>query len=331
MKKKLVLIALGLVVVTGTLLLPVGGVASSSANEKEKGMDLGSHPATKPSQPQRLVFLHHSVGGQLLAEPGPNDEPAPSIHLTHPNGGGLRKALQAEGYEVNEASYGSAVGDKTDLFDWLPKFKTDMDKILRVTFNDRMYTGGEKNRIVMFKSCYPNSRFIGMGEAPGKPEGPELTVWNAKATLTVLLDVFRQHPDTLFVYVTAPPNAPVYGAEPVAKVLLRKVLRKPTTQETMASQAALARTFNNWVKSPEGWLKDYPLKNVVAFDFFDELTDHGASNLSRYPTGNGDDSHPSSQGQQKAAAAFVPFLNRAVHRAGLVPLGQPETSPGVAQ
>ena len=319
MNKTVILVAFGLVIVTGALLLPVGGEARSVTDAKAEGMDLSAYPATKPAQPLRLVFLHHSVGGQLLAEPGANDEPAPSVHTTHPNGGGLRKTLQAEGYEVNEASYGSGVGENTDMFDWLPKFTTDMAKIQSVALNDRVYTGDEKNRVVMFKSCYPNSRFTGMGEAPGRPEGPELTVWNAKATLSALLDEFKKYPDTLFVYLTAPPNAPVYGSEPLAKVLLRKILGKPTTSENMASQAALARTFNNWVKSPEGWLKDYPLKNVAAFDYYDELTDHGTSDFSRYPTGEGDDSHPSRHGQQKAAAAFVPFLNRAVHRAGLVP------------
>ena len=319
MNKKAIAAALGAVLVIGAVLLPVGGRASSNTDSRADNMDLSAHPTTKPSQPLRLLFIHHSVGGQLLADPGADNELAPSIHTTHPNGGGLRKALQAEGYEVNEASYGSHIGESTDLFDWLPKFKNDMDKILQVTFNDKVYTGDERNRIVLFKSCYPNSRFAGMGSEPGNPNGPELTVSNAKATMTALLIEFQKHPNTLFVYLTSPPNAAVYGAEPLVKVLLRKVMGKPTTGEMMASQAALARTFHNWVKAPDGWLKDYPLKNVVAFDFYDELTNHGASDFSHYPTGNGDDSHPSAAGQQKAAAAFIPFLNRAVHRAGLVP------------
>lgn len=317
MKKKLAIVAFALVVVLGALMLPVGGEAHSATQETVKGMDLSSYPATKPAQPLRLLFIHHSVGGQLLAEPGPQQDLADSIHITHPNGGGLRKALEAQGYTVNEASYGSAVGESTDLFHWLPKFTNDMDKVLKVTFNDQLYTGDEKNHVVMFKSCYPNSRFEGEGEAPGNPQGPELTLWNAKASFTALLEQFKKHPDTLFVYLTAPPNAPKYGSEPLVKVLAKKALGKPTTDEVMARQASLARAFDNWIKSPDGWLKDYPLKNVVAFDFFDVLTGNGASNFSRYPTGNGDDSHPARPGQQKAAAELVPFLNRAVNRAGL--------------
>ncbi|HNS97962.1 MAG TPA: hypothetical protein PKL73_13510 [Polyangiaceae bacterium] len=319
MKKKLAIAAVAVVAVLGTLLIPVGGKAHSIPDNKDKSMDLSSYPADKPSTPWRLLFIHHSVGGQLLADPGADQELAPSIHATHPNGGGLRKALEGQGYIVREASYESQVGDKTDLFDWLPKFRHDMDKVLRVSFNDQTTAENEKNRIVLFKSCYPNSRFEGLGQPPGNPDGPALTVWNAKASFNALLDEFRKHPDTLFVYFTAPPNAPVYGAEPLFKVLLRKVMRKPTTDEAMASQASFARSFNNWVKSPEGWLKDYPLHNVVVFDYFDLLTNEGASNFLQYPTGNGDDSHPSRAGQQKAAAAFIPFLNRAVHRAALTP------------
>jgi hypothetical protein len=81
--------------------------------------------------------------------------------------------------------------------------------------------------------------------------------------------------------------------------------------------ARLAREFNNWLAGKDGWLKDSTLTNVVVFDYYDVLTQHGASNWSRYPTGDGFDSHPSREGNQMAAKAFVPFLNRAVHRAGL--------------
>jgi hypothetical protein len=67
----------------------------------------------------------------------------------------------------------------------------------------------------------------------------------------------------------------------------------------------------------DGWLKDSGLTNVVVFDYYDLLTDHGTSDLSRYPTDNGNDSHPSHEGNVKATEAFVSFLNRAVRRAGL--------------
>src|SRR4030095_4478150 len=92
-----------------------------------------------PPQPLNLLFIHHSVGGQLLADEGPTggeSEGRLSIHLSHPNGGGLRRLLQHHGYRVHEASYSSAVGEHTDLFDWLPKFWNLMPTILTVRHQD---------------------------------------------------------------------------------------------------------------------------------------------------------------------------------------------------
>ena len=82
---------------------------------------------------------------------------------------------------------------------------------------------------------------------------------------------------------------------------------------------ALAREFNHWLSGEDGWLKDSHLTNVAVFDYYHILTGYGASDLSCYPTGGGFDSHPSREGNEEAAAAFAPFLNRAVRRAGLAP------------
>ncbi|MCU0691484.1 MAG: hypothetical protein MUF54_08785, partial [Polyangiaceae bacterium] len=208
-KKVIIISAFALLLLAGAMVLPIGGTVHSAAQPQQKvqGMDLSSFSSARPNRPLRLLFIHHSVGGQLLADPGPEQNLADSIHATHPNGGGLRKVLEQQGYQVHEASYGSVVGEDTDLFDWLPKFQTKMDRILKVSFNDRLLSGDERNDIVVFKSCYPNNRFASEGQAPGNPAGPELTVWNAKATLTALLAEFQKHPNTLFMYVTAPPTA----------------------------------------------------------------------------------------------------------------------------
>jgi hypothetical protein len=119
--------------------------------------------------------------------------------------------------------------------------------------------------------------------------------------------------------LTSPPVAPAAPKEPLIKWLAKRALGHPTAREAVDRQGELSRAFANWVKAEDGWLARYPKKNVAVFDYYDVLTDHGASNLSRYPTAADDDSHPSAVGNQKAAIAFVPFLNRAVRRAGLVP------------
>ncbi|MCP4800241.1 MAG: hypothetical protein GY893_09885, partial [bacterium] len=66
----------------------------------------------------RLLFIHHSCGGQLMAEQGEKIGGASGsgercIYDSHPNGGGLRSSLTTAGYEVHEASYESKLGQDT--------------------------------------------------------------------------------------------------------------------------------------------------------------------------------------------------------------------------
>lgn len=307
------------VALSATLFVPVSGAVVSQRGTAKGGpsMDLSMFSADPPREPLRLLFIHHSCGGQLLAPEGP-DRGDNCIYESHPNGGGLRDLLAQNHYEVHEVSYGSELGENTDSFDWLPKFKNKMDKVLSASRQDESYGDGKKNRVILFKSCFPNSKFVGEGSAPGKAAGPNLTVWNAKASLTAVLGELQKHPEVLYVYLTAPPLAPKPGRQPAWKWLAKAALGKGDAR-VLASSSELARSFNDWVKSPEGWLGGYAGHNVVVFDYFDVLTRGGASNLSAYPSGQGDDSHPSAEGNQRAARELVPLLNRAVHRAELAP------------
>lgn len=318
MKKKWVVLGMILVALGGVALIPIGGdMKEATVRDRATPMDFSTLSDAAPKMPLRLLFIHHSCGGQLLASTGDPKEEANCIYLSHPNGGGLRDLLNKQGYEVHEASYGSEIGENTDLFDWLPKFRDRMGKVLTVELNDKYYNDGRQNQIIVFKSCYPNNLFVDVGKDPGNPVGPELTVTNAKATLRMLLPEMQKHPETLFVYLTTPPIAPKGYTERLGKLVLKKILGRPSVAEVVSAQGRLARLFANWVVSPVGWLKDYPLKNVVVFDYYDVLTNHGASDLSCYPTESGIDSHPSRIGNEKVAAEFVTFLNRAVHRMGL--------------
>jgi hypothetical protein len=308
--KKLV-VGLGALALVGVgLLLPTGGgTADGGAVPPANGLspvlvsnDLSADP---PKSPLRLLFIHHSVGGRLLADAGPKEPIDNEIWRSHPEGGGLRTKLRAAGYDVHEASYGSVVGDKTDLADWLPKFRDQMDRVLAVDLNDRALPDGKRNQIVAFKSCFPNNLL-----------DSDAAVAEAKRQLSSLLPLFAARPDVLFVYLTAPPLAPAVESEAAWRSLARLVMGKPQPKARLAASGPRARAFNDWVVSPDGWLKDYAGKNVVAFDLYDILTD-GKSSFLAYPTGGGTDSHPSRAGNEKAAAAFVPFLNRAVRRAGL--------------
>jgi len=275
-----------------------------------KALDLSSYSSEKPREPIHLLFIHHSCGGHLFAEQGKEDGQS-CIYASHPNGGGLRKLLEENNYIVHEASYGSLIGDKTDICHWNAKFRDHMDKILVCSNQDEFFTDNTKNRIVMFKSCYPNNRVDSDGIAPGNPDSCEQTTANYKATYQSLLSYFSAQPDTLFIVLTAPALVqPRTGI----KSMIKSVLRPESSVDKVGLRA---RNFNNWLKDiDQGWLKDYSLNNVVVFDYYDILTDSGKSNWSMYPGGPGD-SHPTSKGNVKAAREFAPFINKAVQRMGL--------------
>lgn len=281
--------------------------------ERPVTMNLDAYSDAAPDVGLRLLFIHHSCGGQLFAPHGDEDVGEACIYDAAENGGGLRPMLEKAGYEIHEASYHSKIGHDTDIFHWLPKFRDQMDLVMKVDHQDTFFEDDRRHDIVMFKSCYPNNVFVGMGTAPGNPEGPELRVENAKAAYRELLPIFAKYPDKLFVAVTAPPK--VLLPESFAKSFVKRLLGRTT----LADSGVWARAFNSWmVDAEKGWLSEYPNKNVVVFDYYDVLTGHGQSNFSVYGSGaNGLDDHPSSEGNRAAAKELLPFLNRAVRRAGL--------------
>jgi hypothetical protein len=256
----------------------------------------GANP-NPPQKPIKLIFIHHSCGENWLAD----------------DHGGLGVALTKNNYFVSDTNYGwgpDSIGDRTDIINW-PEWFTGPSsrKYLKSLYTNSQkhadYTrniqdpGGE-NRIIMFKSCFPNSNIGGKpDDAPARGDG--LTVGNAKAVYNELLTYFSAHPDKLFIIVTAPP-----------------VLD--------GTYAANARAFNKWLVND--WLADYNGTNVGVFDFYNILTgsnhhhrfndgkiEHrigSRRNTLFYPTG--EDEHPSPKGNRKATREFVQLLNVIYHR-----------------
>lgn len=273
-----------------------------------------------PTRIMRLIFIHHSTGQAWLAD----------------DHGGLGKALKDNNYFVSDTNYGwgpDGIGDNTDLGNWWQWFRgPDSARYQTALLAEggqncdytRLGTAPEGgNEIVMFKSCFPNSALQGKASDPipdissnplrGESSGSDAhTVANAKGIYLDLLNYFRVRPEKLFVAITAPP------------------LSDPT-------YAANARAFNEWMVNE--WLKDYPLPNVMVWDFFNVLTSNGGNpqandlrresgnhhrwwnggvqhktdgggNILAYPS---DDDHPNAAGDAKATAEFVPLLNAAVH------------------
>ena len=288
--------------------------------------------ASSPAAPVKLIFIHHSTGGNWLADTG-----------SHENAGGLGRPLMENNYFVSATNYGwqaagDAIGDRTDIGNWWewfagPGSAATMAALYAESGQNigdfgpwpRLTDPGGENRIVLFKSCFPNSHLGGNpGDLPTTGDNPlrGLDAWagddihnvaNAKGIYNDILATFGTRRDKLFVVITAPP-------------LL--------SGDTDASHAANARAFNDWLV--HDWLDGYPHANVAVFDFFNVLTSNGGSptandlgaeggNHHRWRDGAiqhvhpldsdylayglAGDSHPTAAGGQKAAGEFVPWLN----------------------
>jgi hypothetical protein len=338
--KKIILMLIILVIVCSTALCinsapsapaPINQTTQPSAPPGNQPA-ISDKPVAPPAQPVKLIFIHHSSGENWLKD----------------TNGGLGIALRDNNYFVSDTNYGwgpvpkdgsDPIGSYTDIGHWWlwfhgPKSEEIMNDVYRESGQHASYSRlttdpGGKNRIIMFKSCYPNSNLRGNPEDPvpsidanplkGLDASSDYhTVANAKGIYLDLLSYFEQHQDTLFMVITAPPVSD-------------------------GKYSSNARTFNQWLVND--WLKEYPYKNVAVFDFYNVLTTNGGNakkndlgretgnhhrwwnndiqhmvdlsggphDTTAYPTGSGDD-HPSKAGNQKATAEFILLLNHAYNQ-----------------
>jgi PKD repeat protein len=280
-------------------------------------------PVRPPLNPVKLIFIHHSCGQNWLAD----------------ENGGLGIALRDNNYFVSDTNYDwgpDIIGSNTDIGDWWTWFRSPRSPVyLADLYNESGQTfpfsrlptdPGGQNRIVMFKSCFPNSNLRGDPTDPVPPIEENLlkantsdsefhTVANAKGIYIDLLEYFRTRPDILFVVIAAPPvSAP--------------------------ENSANARVFNQWLVND--WLAGYNQTNVAVWDFFNVLTTNGGDintndlnqttgnhhrwwnggiqhpvnlsfNTSAYPLSESDD-HPTRAGNLKATEEYTPLLNYAYNQ-----------------
>ena len=249
------------------------------------------------SENDDLIFIHHSCGENWLNN---------SLHA----------ALLAKDYidERNDITYGTVLtpdtgrnaslggtpGDNTDMNHWILWFNDYFNAILNHGCAD-----GE-NRIVMFKSCYPTNAIIGQG-VTGDPFSAEKTSRNYRAVFTYavgvteyihngkvykpLEEIFAENPNTLFIFVTAPPLC---------------------WADTDNIEASNARKFYTWLIND--WLVSYNtnnlgLNNVAIYDWFDFLAydnDHAthANMLKNEYGGSTGNSHPNDFANQQSTIDF---------------------------
>lgn len=222
--------------------------------------------------PTKMVFLHHSVGSGIL------------------NDGGLRDSLLEMGILAKSATYGSEIGEHTDICHWLPKFQNYIDKIIKFkSYPNKYYNDVGSNDIVMFKSCFPNSFIVGEGQEPGDPLSNEKTLANYKAVFNQLKSETAKNNKKLFIYLTAPPLTP---------------------EITSSKEANRAREFNSWLIND--FLPDYKestgFDNFIIFDLFNTLADSDNFLKPEYRVGRKGDSHPNAKAYKAAAQEFMEFF-----------------------
>ena len=255
-----------------------------------------------------LVFIHHSCGNdwllraldaQLLASNwiGPCSSITYGVDVSPDPG--RPDSLHRE----------RPPGDYTDMHHWIRWFNDYFEGI------KAFGRAGGQNRIVMFKSCFPNSNIAADGEEPGSPWAQARSLTNYKALFRhpagpgklytfqghdyrPLEQIFGQHPTTTFIAVTAPP---------------RHFAPKDATTD---AEAARARSFNTWLK--DEWLTAYKaaypgLNNVIVFDWFDFLAyaeDHPEhpNRLKAVYGGASGDSHPNRRAARESTEVFLQCL-----------------------
>jgi hypothetical protein len=288
---------------------------------KNMNKDKENINTASPDEVVNLIFLHHSCGKNLL-----DDE-----------SGRLGLLLAENNYFVSDTYYNwgpDKIGSKTDVGHWWTWFRgPDSSKYMQAVYNEKGIGPSEwkftrleegkkgENEVVLFKSCYPNSKFKGnISDSIPDISSNSLkdnncsseyhAVSNAKGIYIDILEYFRERQDKLFIVLTAPP-----------------------VQD--AKYADNARHFNNWLVNE--WLKDYPYHNVGVFDFFNVLTSNNGSihmsdvnkkdgnhhrilnnriehvteensSILKYPSSN-NDTHPNTVGNLKASSEFIHLLN----------------------
>jgi hypothetical protein len=220
---------------------------------------------------KHLLFIHHSVGENMLYE------------------GGLKDSLEAQGIGVHSVTYGSDIGQNTDMCDWVSKFNNYYPKMIKYDIRpDILYPDARENEIIMFKSCYPNSDITDEGMNPGNPLDKSKTIWNYRTVIEDLGKDFSKSPGKLFIYLTAPPMVP---------------------EQTSPENAARAKEFNNWVTNTFAteYRKKNDPSNFLVFDLFNTLADQNGflqADFRRSET----DSHPNAKGSIEASRCFMHFL-----------------------
>ena len=235
-----------------------------------------------PSTATRIIFIHHSCGGNWLSN----------------GNGNLGSELNANNYYVSESDYGwdaqteDNLGDYTNTDNWTMWFNDTKMPFVYASNNHSAYTTNSigrpagDNEIIMFKSCYPLSEV-------GASIDDEKAIYNS------LLSYFATHTNKLFVLITPPGEAAVESA-----ALTRQLCDWLVDKE----HGWLAGYAHKNVAVYDFYctLSETGSHHRIVDGIIEHVWDPGYDGNSPYHDG---DDHPNSTGNQKATEEFIPLLN----------------------
>jgi hypothetical protein len=230
--------------------------------------------STSRGELTNIVFLHHSVGHNLIEQ------------------GHLREQFALAGYDLwdqdyNEQGLHGPDGRQTGYGYNVPGDNTDPDGLARI-FSQKVYglplntlSGLLQHEVILFKSCFPVS---GISD--------DDTLAGYKSYYMSMRKVMDQHQDRLFIVLTPPPLNPD-GAHP--------------------QDAARARQFANWLQSDEYLAGHSNIFTFDLFNQLAENSpDSPDFNMLRAAYRDGTDSHPNLDANETIAPRLVEFVVQAI-------------------
>jgi len=216
-----------------------------------------------------IVFLHHSVGYNLIEQ------------------GGIRQKLSDAGLSFWDHGYNwqrlrRPDGGATSYSYNVPDDNTDPDGLARI-FAQSVYglplntfSGLLQHEVIIFKSCFPVSNIT-----------DDQQLARHKTYYLGIRDVVDKHLDKIFIILTPPPLNPA---------------------ETNTTAATRAKEFANWLKSDE-YLKGHPnLFTFDLFgQLAEDDTTSPDHDMLRKAYREGLDSHPNQLANETVAPLFVDF------------------------
>jgi len=226
--------------------------------------------ASSQGEYRNIVFLHHSVGNNLIEQ------------------GGVRELFTQAGYSFYDQGYNDwgmrgPDGKDAGFLYPVPNDNTDPDGLLVIFQQEAQaqpvntLSGLLQHEVIIVKSCYPNSN---IGDA-AKLQALKEMYLQMRATM-------QAHPEKLFVVLTTPPLNPA---------------------ETNAENAQRARAMSAWLTSPE-FSGDSANIAVFDFYSLLAEADPAAPDANMLKAGyrDGSDSHPNAAANRAIAPLFVEFV-----------------------